>query len=258
MEFSELSRPWRAPSHSNPRGGLLLCHGFTGSPQSMRPWAEDHAEKGWDVDLPLLPGHASTWQELSRTPWRAWYSQVRDAARELSEAHGPIAVGGLSMGGALSLLLAADPVLRGRIAALVLVNPGLSLPPVAALTGLIAPVVPTLPGIASDIAAEGVTEEGYDRLPVRAVGELRKLFGKAQMSLGAVEVPVLLATSREDHTVPAKDSRKVAAGVAGPVERLPLLRSHHVATLDHDAPLLFETSSRFLDQHVPRPAAQKR
>lgn len=257
MEFSELSRPWRAPSHSNPRGGLLLCHGFTGSPQSMRPWAEDHGARGWDVDLPLLPGHATTWQELARTPWQDWYQQVRDAALELSDQHGPIAVGGLSMGGALSLLLAADPALRGRIAALVLVNPGLSLPPVAALTGVIAPVVPTLPGIASDIAAAGVTEEGYDRLPVRAVGELRKLFAKARGSLGAVDVPVLLATSREDHTVPARDSRQVAAGVTGPVERLPLLRSHHVATLDHDAPLLFGTSARFLDQHVPRPAAGK-
>lgn len=254
MEFSELSRPWRAPSHSNPRGGLLLCHGFTGSPQSMRPWAEDHASRGWDVDLPLLPGHATTWQELSRTPWQAWYSRVRDAAGDLSEQYGPIAVGGLSMGGALSLLLAADPALRGRIAALVLVNPGLSLPPVAALTGVIAPVLPTLPGIASDIAAEGVTEEGYDRLPVRAVGELRKLFAQARSSLGAVDVPVLLATSRVDHTVPAKDSRAVAAGVAGPVERLPLLRSHHVATLDHDAALLFETSARFLDQHMPQSA----
>lgn len=255
MEFSELSRPWRARGHSNPRGALLLCHGFTGSPQSMRPWGEDHARRGWEVELPLLPGHASTWQQLSRTRWQDWYGEVRDAALELSEQHGPLAVGGLSMGGALSLLLAADPDLNGRIAALVLVNPGLSLPPIAALTGLIAPLVPTLPGIASDIAAPGVAEEGYDRLPVRAVGELRKLFAQVRSSLGAVEVPVLVATSREDHTVPTRDSRAIAAGVRGPVERLPLLRSHHVATLDHDAPLLFETSARFLEQHVPAPGA---
>ncbi|MFQ6484203.1 alpha/beta hydrolase [Brachybacterium epidermidis] len=253
MEFSELSRPWRARGHSNLRGALLLCHGFTGSPQSMRPWGEDHAGRGWEVELPLLPGHATDWRELARTRWQDWYGHVRGVAEELSAEHGPIAVGGLSMGGALSLLLAADPGLRGRIAALVLVNPGLSLPPVAALSGLMAPFVPTLPGIASDIAAPGVSEEGYDRLPMRAVGELQGLFSQVRRSLDAVDVPVLLATSREDHTVPARDSRAIAAGVRGPVERLPLLRSHHVATLDHDAPVLFDTSARFLDQHVPEP-----
>ncbi|MDN6400515.1 MAG: esterase, partial [Brachybacterium sp.] len=80
MAFSELSRPWRAPGHSNPRGGLLLCHGFTGSPQSMRPWAEDHAGRGWAVDRPLLPGHATTEQELTTTSWQDWYGCVREAA----------------------------------------------------------------------------------------------------------------------------------------------------------------------------------
>ena len=256
MAFSELSRPWRARDHSNPRGGLLLCHGFTGSPQSMRPWAEDHATRGWDVDLPLLPGHASTERELAGTSWQDWYGTVREAALALAEEHGPIAVGGLSMGGALALALAEDPRLRGSLAAVVVVNPGMTLPAVAGVAGLIAPVVRTLPGIGSDIARAGSHEEAYDRLPVRAVAQLRRLFTRTRRDLGAVEVPVLVATSRVDHTVPPTDSDIVAAGVRGPVERLPLLRSHHLATLDHDAELLFETSARFLDQHVPAPGAR--
>lgn len=254
MAFSELSHPWRARGHSNPRGALLLCHGFTGSPQSLRPWAQDHADRGWAVDLPLLPGHGSTWQELARTTWQDWYGQVRDAALDLSGEHGPIAVGGLSMGGALSLALAADPDLEGRIAALVLVNPGLTLPPAARLAPLLAPLVPTLPGIGSDIALEGAREEAYDRMPVRAVAELRRLFSRVRSELPAVRVPVLLATSTVDHTVPPSDSDLVAARVRSAVERLPMPRSHHLVTLDHDAGLLFDTSARFLDQHLHRPA----
>lgn len=256
MAFSELSRPWRAPGHSNPRGGLLLCHGFTGSPQSMRPWAEDHAGRGWAVELPLLPGHARTEAELAATSWQDWYGHVREAAVRLSEEHGPLAVGGLSMGGALALALAEDPELRGRVAAVVAVNPGMTLPPVANLAGLIAPLKPTLAGIGSDIARDGVHEEAYDRLPVRAVGQLRRLFRRTRRDLGAVEVPVLLATSRVDHTVPPTDSDVVAAGVRGPLERLSLTRSYHLATLDHDAELLFETSARFLAQHVPSPGGR--
>lgn len=250
MAFSELSRPWSARAHSSPRGGLLLCHGFTGSPQSMRPWAEDHAARGWAVELPLLPGHARTEQELAATRWQDWYGCVRDAAWELSQEHGPIAVGGLSMGGALALALAADPQLRGRIAAVVAVNPGMTLPPTASVAELIAPVVRTLPGIGSDIALPGAVEEAYGRLPVRAVVQLRRFFRRTRQQLGAVEVPLLLATSHVDHTVPPTDSDIVAAGVRGSVERLALPRSYHLAPLDHDAELLFETSARFLDQQI--------
>lgn len=257
MAFSERSRPWRARGHSSPRGGLLLCHGFTGTPQSLRPWAEDHAERGWEVELPLLPGHGTSERELAATRWQDWYATVRETALRLSDELGPIAVGGLSMGGALTLALAEDPQLRGRLAALVAVNPGMTLPPAAAAAGLIAPVVRTLPGIGSDIARPGAQEEAYERLPVRAVAQLRRLFTRTRAALGAVEVPLLLATSRVDHTVPPTDSDIVAAGVRGTVERLSVERSHHLVTLDHDAPLLFETSARFLDAHVSLPGGHR-
>lgn len=253
MAFSELSRPWSARGHSNPRGALLLCHGFTGSPQSMRPWAQDHADRGWAVSLPLLPGHATTWQDLAATRWQEWYGHVREAALELSDRHGPIGVGGLSMGGALTLALGQDPALRGRIGALVAVNPGMTLPPLALAADLLAPVLATIPGIGSDVAMPGAEEEVYARTPLRAVGQLRRLFRATRDDLEAVAVPLLLATSRVDHTVPPTDSDIVAAGVSGSVERLSLPRSYHLAPLDHDAPLLFETSARFLEQHLARP-----
>lgn len=253
MAFSELSRPWRARGHSNPRGGLLLCHGFTGSPQSLRPWAEHHAALGWEVELPLLPGHATRWQDLAATRWEDWYGEVRRAAIELSDRHGPIAVGGLSMGGALTLALGEDPALRGRIAALVAVNPGMTVPPVARVAHLIHPVVRTVAPIGADVALPGAVEEAYDRTPVRAVAELRRLFDRTRAHLDRVQVPLLLATSPQDHTVPATDSDIVAAGVRGPVERLVLPRSYHLATLDHDAETLLAHAARFLEENVPSP-----
>ncbi|GAA1489598.1 alpha/beta hydrolase [Brachybacterium sacelli] len=258
MAFSELSRPWRARGHSNPRGGLLLCHGFTGTPQSIRPWAEDHAARGWAVELPLLPGHATTWQDLAAHRWQDWYHQVREAALELSARHGPIAVGGLSMGGSLALALGEDPELRGRVAALVAANPGVTLPGAAGAAGLLAPLLRTVPGIGSDVAREGAVEEAYERTPLRGVAQLRRLFSRTRDHLADVTVPLLLATSRTDHTVPPRDSDLVAAGVSGPVQRLSLPRSYHLVPLDHDAPQLFEASARFLDRHVPGPAGGAR
>lgn len=115
----------------------------------------------------------------------------------------------------------------------------------------------TLPGIGSDIAKQGVSEEAYDRMPLRSVGQLRRLFRTTRAGLGAVTAPLLLATSSQDHTVPPTDSDIVAAGVSGPVERLALTRSYHLATLDHDAQLLFDTSARFLEQQMSSPREPK-
>jgi len=86
--------------------GVLLCHGFTGCPQSLRPWAEAMAKAGHTVRLPLLPGHGTTWQDMNRTTWRDWYGCVEDAFRELRARCDAVVVGGLSMGGALALRLA--------------------------------------------------------------------------------------------------------------------------------------------------------
>ena len=91
---------------------------------------------------------------------------------------------------------------------------------------------------------------------MRAVGQLSRLFRRTREGLGAVE-RAAAGDLRVDHTVPPSDSDLVASRVRGPVERLSLTRSHHLAPLDHDAPLLFETSARFLDAHVPFPEGSR-
>ena len=103
---------------------MLLCHGFTGSPQSLRPWAEYLAEAGLSVSLPRLPGHGTTWQEMARTRWEDWFAEVNRAFEELRSWSDEIFVMGLSMGGCLALRLAE---LHGpAVSGLVLVNPSVT------------------------------------------------------------------------------------------------------------------------------------
>ena len=63
----------RAQSWDGGPDGVLVLHGFTGSPHSMRPWAREWARRGYAVELPLLPGHATRWQDLAGTTWQDWY-----------------------------------------------------------------------------------------------------------------------------------------------------------------------------------------
>src|SRR5688572_33416068 len=116
--------PGAAPfSSDGGRIGALLVHGFTGCPQSMRPWAEYLAEAGLTVRLPRLPGHGTTWREMNLTRWPDWYGEAERAFDQLRSRCDTVFVMGLSMGGTLSLRLAEERA--GEVAGLVLVNPSL-------------------------------------------------------------------------------------------------------------------------------------
>src|SRR5664279_1311219 len=83
------------------RVGVLVSHGFTGTPESVRSWAEHLAAAGYTVRLPLLPGHGTTWQDTNRTSWQDWYGEIEKAYDELSARCHTVFAGGLSMGGTL-------------------------------------------------------------------------------------------------------------------------------------------------------------
>jgi carboxylesterase len=235
--------------HSGSNTGALLCHGFTGSPASLRPWAGRLAAAGLTVSLPRLPGHGTTWQDMARTRWEDWYAEVDRAYEELSRHSDEIFVMGLSMGGCLALRMAE---LRGDgVAGLVLVNPSLAadtklflLAPVLKL------VVPSLKGIGSDIKKEGAHELSYDRVPVRAAATLPQLWKVTKQQLPEVTQPVLVYLSTTDHVVGPASMRVLRAAL--PAARLTVrecANSYHVATLDNDADQIFDGSLEFVRAH---------
>ncbi len=236
-------------SHEGDRTGVLLCHGFTGSPQSLRPWAEYLAEAGLTVSLPRLPGHGTTWQEMAGTRWEDWYAEVDRAFDELHASTDEIFVMGLSMGACLALRLAE---LHGQaISGLVLVNPSIT---AESKLFLLAPVlkflVPSRKGVANDINKPGSTELGYDRVPVKAAATLPALWRITQRQLGQVTQPVLVYRSPSDHVVgPANLEILRRLLPAGQLEVRECPESYHVATLDNDADAIFAGSLEFVRSH---------
>lgn len=224
--------------------GVLLCHGFTSTPQSMRAWAEHLAEAGCTVRCPLLPGHGSRWQDLNRTTWHDWYDAVE---RELDELRGrcrSVFVFGLSMGGTLTLRLAEE---HPDIAGIVLVNPSvMTLRKEAKLLPVLSRVVPSLAAIAGDIAKPDVVELAYSRLPLRGMASLQQLWREVREDLDTVRQPLLLLHSATDHVVEPENSEIVLDEVSSEdVTEVVLRDSYHVATLDHDAPRIFSDSVDF-------------
>ena len=238
-----------AYEHDGGRTGVLLCHGFTGSPYSLRPWGEYLAAAGYTVSLPRLPGHGTTWQELARTRWEDWYAEVDRAFDLLQARTDEIFVMGLSMGGCLALRLAE---LRGAaVRGLVLVTPSVTADTTLfVLAPVLKLVVPSLKGIGSDIKRDGVAENSYDRTPVKAAATLPGLWRITRQHLGEISQPVLVYRSTTDHVVgPA--SLKVLQDALPPaqLEIRELGNSYHVATLDNDAEAIFAGSLEFVRMH---------
>ncbi|MFE4972131.1 alpha/beta hydrolase [Kitasatospora sp. NPDC056651] len=226
--------------------GVLLCHGFTGSPQSLRPWAEELAAAGYTVSVPLLPGHGTRWEDMQVTRWQDWYAAAEQELLALAEECEQVFVCALSMGGALALRLAA---LHGpTVSGLVLVNPSVrSDTPVSVLLPVLRHLVPSVAGVAGDIARSGSPEVGYDRTPLHAAWSLSLLWREVQRLLPEVTQPVLLFRSPRDHVVSPANSELVLARISSTdvTERL-CQRSFHVATLDHDAAEIFAAGQDFI------------
>jgi carboxylesterase len=236
-------------SHEGSSIGVLLCHGFTGSPHSLRPWAEYLAGAGLSVSVPRLPGHGTTWQEMARTRWEDWYAEVDRGYEDLRGRAGEIFVMGLSLGGCLALRMAE---LRGTgISGLVLVNPSLAADSkLFALAPLLKMVIPSLKGVGSDIKKEGVHELAYDRVPVRAAATLPALWRLTQARLAEVTQPVLVYRSTVDHVVGPASMRVLRAALpSGQLTVRDCADSYHVATLDNDAPTIFAGSLEFVRSH---------
>lgn len=236
----------RPGSGANARVGVVLCHGFTGTPASMRPWGDFLSEQGYAVSVPLLPGHCAPWQELAAARWEQWYGELLRAYDQLAATVDVMIATGLSMGGGLVLKLAADR--PEQIAGIVPVNPAVKLSrPDLKLVPIAKHVVPYFPKIAGDIKKPGVSESGTDRTPLKAVDQMLRGTRLVREALPQVTQPVLLITSLEDHVVdPASRTYILDHIGTSELSELRLENSYHVATLDYDQQLIFDRSLEFI------------
>lgn len=251
MNLDPLAEPFLSegdPTSPHGRVGVLLSHGFTGSPASMKGWGEYLARQGYAVSVPRLPGHGTTWQDMNTTTWADWTGEIERAFEALSNQVDTVFVAGLSMGGGLALRLAADH--PDRVAGLVLVNPAVATDRKdVKLLPVLKHVIASFPGITNDIKKPGIEEHGYTRTPLRAAASMFQGYKALRTDLGRITCPVLIYRSTVDHVVDPSSARIILAGVASTDAREESLEnSFHVATLDNDAERIFEGSAAFIER----------
>lgn len=227
--------------------GVLVLHGFTGNPASMRGLATSFADAGFHVEMPKLAGHGTSIEDMIPTGWADWSRDANTAYDALRRRADKVVVAGLSMGGSLTLWMAAEhPELSG----IVCVNPATQPLPAELVDGVKAELgngTEVFPGIGSDIADPGVVELAYPGTPLKPLMSFNT-DGLVPLSkrYASITCPLLLFTSVQDHVVNPADSDALAATYGGPVERVKLERSYHVATQDFDKEIIFSKSVDFV------------
>ncbi len=238
------AEPWS--HHGEGPHGALVVHGFTGNPGSMRGVAEALAAAGFHVEMPLLPGHGTTVDDMLSTRWADWHRGAEAAYQALAARSQKVVVVGLSMGGALTLRLGAD---HPEIAGLVCINPATQpqAPEVVEMIqGMIDGGTDVMPAIGSDIADPDAHESAYEATPLAPLLSLVQ-DGLAPLvhEYSRIATPLLLLNSPQDHVVEPAQGDFLAEHYGGPVERVMLERSYHVATQDFDKELIFERTVSF-------------
>ena len=168
------------------------------------------------------------------TGWSDWLGAAEEAYGKLAaRVPGKVIVVGLSMGGALTCWLASD---HPELAGIVAINGVVTEPEGMGdfVQQLLANGDEVMDGIGSDIADPDSHESAYPQTPLQPLMTLMDAAAEFRDRLGRIACPVLIITSRQDHVVEPENSDVLAESVAGPVERLWLDRSYHVATQDYD------------------------
>jgi carboxylesterase len=239
---------WAAMGNGkNAHIGVLLVHGFTGSPASMRPWGEFLHSKGYTVRVPLLPGHGTRPEDLNKVKWQEWPAKVEFELSELRKSCDVVFLVGLSMGGGTVLNVAASH--NETIAGVVLVNPMIHVKGVPVeLAFFLSRLQKMRTSVGDDIKRPGITEWGYDALPTRGVYQLLKMLRITRRNLKNITIPVQLFHSVEDHTLPVTNTEIILDEIGSTNKtRIELVNSYHVATMDYDQELIFQNSLTFIE-----------
>lgn len=226
--------------------GILLSHGFCGTPQSVQHIGKALHNLGYTVYAPRVKGHGTHYHDLEFSTNKEWFQSIEQGHKRLEKHCSKIFVIGQSMGGTLALHLANT---YNDNQGLVLINPALTIPSLEHLRGKTTPRY--IDEGEPDIKAEDVYEITYEKTPLAAIHQLQNLMEHTPAVLPNIHNPILVMKSAVDNVVPPENSDFIMEQIGSSHKsKLTLHNSFHVASMDNDKDLIVEACHQFVQKHV--------
>lgn len=223
---------------------MLLIHGFTACPAQMIPLGKMLLEAGFTVRCVRLPGHGTSPEDMKNSTWTEWLQEARSAAQEMRAQYPHFSVAGLSMGGAIALILAQEMNLT---ACVTLAAPTYAANKLAPLAGMLHFIYPTVHTRLSRFTQPREYDLGYTSYPTSKVADLNRIMRMARSGLAKITCPLLSVQSKKDRTIAPESMDTIQQKASSPVkEHLWLQEAPHVITLSAELPLIADTMISFL------------
>lgn len=226
---------------------VLLLHGYTGAPSEMRLLGEYLNSKGFTVKCVLLPGHGTTPEDLNETTTDDWYAEAEHACCELLSSHSKVMVAGLSMGGLLTIRIAAQlPIERAAILAAPIYLQDKRVP----LFPILRYFVKYLPKQKRNYHEAAKYNVAYDKMPTKPIGSILQMIKTAKAEyIPKIEIPCLIMQSKIEHTVAPKSAQYIYDNIKSKVKKLVWFEHcGHILTLDNEREKVFELVGEFFSQ----------
>lgn len=198
-------------------GGVLLLHGMSDSPYTMRALGETLNQHGYHVVVPRLPGHGTVPSGLRHVSWQDMAAAVKLAMEHLASELGPkpFHIIGYSTGAALAMNYTLDALeaVDGPLpASLVLVSPSIRIHPASALAGFknSMAVLPGLGGLAYLLVMDEFDPYKYNSFATNAGAQVHRITTQVDRRIQALVhdpaaagrfPPILVLKSTVDATV---------------------------------------------------------
>ncbi len=240
--------------------GVLLLHGFGDTPQTLALLARKLHKSGYSLYAPLLPGHGRSIDAFDKSRATDWIAAAKSALLDMRSRHDSVSVVGLSMGGALAVLLAAE---RNDVPAIVLIAPYLGMSRMLRLAASTHWAWARLAGAVNARNPRSIrdpVERGknlaYGAVTGRALFELSKVVQLARRSLSGVNAPTLIIQSREDPRCPPELAEFALKSLGAREKELVWTEgAGHIITVDYGRERVFNEVERWLMTHHDRGAA---
>jgi carboxylesterase len=249
-ELNVMQKTERSPDpffYSGGKTGILLIHGFTGTPSELRPMGDFLNKQGFTVSAPLLPGHGTSPEDLQITRWQDWVKSVENAFVDLKKSGvEKLYVVGLSMGGLLALFqtIQQQSSISGVISMCAPIKVRDFRANFVRLIHWFMPFSLRGEGKHPDIEQYLIP---YDRTPLKSVGELNRLIRSVRKKLKQIDTPALIIQSRNDETVNPSSATIIYNSISSKDKTLTWYEhSSHIITVDRERKKLFQEVEQFI------------